>query len=110
MAGAAEHVGRPDQHRVADARGERLGRPRCDSSFHSGCSISELSSSGENLWRSSARVDAERGGAEDRHARLVQSGMARLLGIWPPIETMTPSGLLAPVDLARTVSRLSSSK
>ena len=62
-----------------------------ESSFHSGWSMPRLSSIEENLWRFSAR-SIETAGVPKIGTFWRCSFIARLFGIWPPTEIITPFG------------------
>ena len=88
---AAEHVGRPDHERIADARRRwRAPASGCVAMPFSGCRSLSLSSSCLKRSRSSARSIAS-GEVPRIGTPAFSSASASLSGVWPPNCTITPS-------------------
>jgi hypothetical protein len=102
---AAQHVGRADDHGIADLgpRSDRFGAGLGDAVVGLGDRSSLLSSLAEPV-AVFGKVDGIRRGAENRECRPASSASASFSGVWPPNCTMTPSS----VPLACSLCRISS--
>ena len=89
-AAAADHVVRPDEHRVADPLRDRERLVRVVGRAPTSARAGQLASSARS-GRVLGRVDRVERVAEQRHPGRGER-RARRSGVWPPNETTTPSG------------------
>ena len=106
---AAEHVARADEQREADVRARRRAPPPgVLASAYGGALSSSRSSSAPKRPRSSARSIAS-GWVPSSVTPAASSPAASRSGVWPPKETITPSGCSIST-IASTSSSVSGSK
>ena len=104
---AAQHVGRADDHRIADLLGDRRSPASCEVAVPlSGWRSSSLWSSCWKRSRSSARSIAS-GEVPRIGMPAASSGLASFSGVWPPNCTIRPSS--SPLRRSTSTSSITSS-